>query len=120
MNKRISLAALGFLITVTPWSELRAQGTARLRVQVMVVPVVSARSVQEAPVNADPSQDAQFSWSARQQGHVITRKVRVTDLGHAWVNASNPCEPSSTKVPYQPQSTDSCEVTINTVELVTE
>jgi hypothetical protein len=120
MSKRISAVAVGLLIVLSPWLGMRAQGTAQLRIRVTVVPAVSAGVVQDTRATADVSQDAQFSWTSKQQTRVITRTANTTDLGNTWLNSQNPCASEGTKVLSAPLKPASCDITINTLEFIPE
>jgi hypothetical protein len=120
MSKGISTAAVALLITLSPALDMRAQDTARLRVRVTVVPAITTSMTQNTHVPTDASQDAQFDWAGKQQNHFTTRTANAAELDNEWFNFSNPCASEGTKVPSGPHSTDPCEITINTVELVTE
>lgn len=120
MLRRISALALGFLILLSFGSSLFAQGTSRLRVRVNVVDAVTATPVQPSKTTTQPSADAQLVWGARQQAHITTRTANAAELNKDWLNSVNPCVSKGTKVPRGPFDAGSCEITINTVEFVTQ
>src|SRR5437762_11641398 len=100
MHKRISAAALGFLMLLSYRLDLMAQGSSRLVVRVTVVPAVTATPTQEARVPMESPRDAQLTWNREQQSHIITRKTNAAELGDAWSNSSDQCRPKGTKVLY--------------------
>jgi hypothetical protein len=120
MSKRISAAIAGLLMVFSSSPEVRAQGTGRLQVRVTVVPAVSAGVVQDPRTTADVSQDTQFSWSGKQQSHIITRTANPVELGNTWLNSQNACPSVGTKVLHEAPRAESCEITINTVEFIPE
>ena len=122
MCKRISVAALGFLTILCCGLNVAAQGTARLRIRVNVMPAVTASPVQPSQLIAPRLAGAKFSWGGEQQGHIITRNANAADLSKEWLNSSNPIS-EGTKVLHEGRgSSDAgfCEITINTVEFVTQ
>lgn len=99
-------------------SDLLAQGTARLRVRVTVVPVATAVPVQPSQATPVSSPDAQLVWGAGQQAQIITRTGNAAELTKDWMIPSNPCVSDGTKVLPGTSAAGSCEITINTVEFV--
>jgi len=120
MRTVFSLAAVGVWATLSSPSSLQAQNIARLRVSVNVVPAVTAQTVQPTPIITDISQDVQFSRGIKQQSHVITRIANSAELDNTWLAPVNPSGPSGTKVLYDGRIAPPCEITISTVEFVTE
>ena|SRR5204862_507088 len=120
MSKRITSLAFGLLMVFYPVMHLQAQGTARLRVQVTVVPAVTAVAFQDAKTSLSRSSGAEMSWDSKQQNHVVTRKVKAADFQNNWNDVSNPCASQSTKVLSGHSDKDSCEIMLITVEFVSE
>jgi|SRR5215469_3889154 len=120
MHRPISAVALGFLVILSFGSNLLAQGTSRLRVRVNVMPAVTAMPVQPSETTTQASPDAQLIWGARQQAHIITRNATATEINKDWQDSANPCASKGTKVLRGPSDAGSCEITINTVEFVTQ
>ena len=120
MLRRISAVALGFLVILCVGSNLMAQGTCRLRVRVNVLPAVTATPVRPSETTTQPSPDAELAWDVRQQAHVITRNANASEINKDWLNSANPCISKGTKVPRSPSDAGFCEITINTVEFVTQ
>ena len=97
-----------------------AQGAARLRVRVTVVPAVTAMPLPSPQLSAPQAPDAQLIWDTRQQAHIVTRVANAAEFSKDWLNTSNPCISDGTKVLPGPSDAGPCEITINTVEFVTE
>jgi hypothetical protein len=120
IRRRISALALGLVMVLPFESAVFAQGAARLQVRVTVVPAVTATPLQSPQLSAPQAPDVQLIWGARQQAHIVTRIANAAELSKDWLNTSNPCISGGTKVLSGASAAPSCEITINTVEFVTE
>jgi precorrin-4 methylase len=120
MHRQISAAALAFAAILSFGSNVHAQGTSRLRVRVTVVPAVTATSSAPSQLSVQSAPDAELIWAGVQQSHVITRNANAAEISKDWLNSSNPCASEGTKVLHTSSDAGSCEITINTVEFVTE
>ncbi|HEX7960700.1 MAG TPA: hypothetical protein VF493_12325 [Terriglobales bacterium] len=120
IRRRISAVAFGFLMVLPFESAVLAQGEARLQVRVTVVPAVTARPLPSPQLSAPQAPDAQLIWGVRQQAHIVTRTAKPAEFNKDWLNPSNPCVSDGTKVLPRTSDAGPCEITINTVEFVTE
>ena len=106
------------LVILAPGTSLYAQGAARLRVGVRVVPSLRVDSEFATRNGAARPSDAEMYWPLAQQNHAVEQPIRVDILQQEWGTVALACDSIRKRLTGDPQPVRPCEATLRTQLIV--